>query len=273
MRPWLALLVLPLLLGPGARAVAPPAPLVASPAAPSPSSPWETGNRITLEVTQARLAGRASYAFEIAANGEFRVEVKEVGEGGASGRSGTVLMIAGRAMATQGVELPAGSEIDAVDRPTLELLLVRTLLDRAVPGGPGAVQGSVPVEIRETNQPLHVSTLTASGEYQPPWNVSGLVRREAADRLAFDFTLHATAEAPGTPGPEIRFAGTWELGTPLPHLPDDLPLAGWNTYTLGPIHHTLGTTEIFAYGAVPVPNRFATVGALRKRIEADAPVQ
>ncbi|HTQ80060.1 MAG TPA: hypothetical protein VMM92_08690 [Thermoanaerobaculia bacterium] len=277
MRPDALALALLLLLASAAAAqpAGNPAPAAPAPAAPEiPASPWAVGNHISLTVTEP--GASATYTFENAANGDFRVD--ETSEARGVRGAGSILMIAGRGMAVRGLSLTEGAEVDAVDRPVLSLQLLKALLEKALPAGPPAVRGTVPVEVREALEPLAFETPTTQGEFRPPWRAQGTVRREAEERLAFDLTFRAPRPAgasprrpgnpPGNPEVEYRLKGVWLLSALPPSLPDDLPLAGWALYQVGPIRHTIGNSEIFGYGAERLTADYLTVGAFRQAVAA-----
>jgi hypothetical protein len=232
----------------------------ASPAPPPAAggSPWTGANRITLEFSEEG-AGSASYIFENAANGDFRIEETETPAHEAK-RSGTLYMVGGRGMAVRGLDLPLGGELAAVDGPFLRLELARTLLERGVPGGPASIKAPVQIDSREAAKAIQVETPTAAAQFPPPWRLKGSVTKEAQE-VTFDLVLKSETFLKSSSGTTFHFHGTWKLGAVPASFPDDTSLSGWTSYLLAPVLQK--DSGDYEPGAVPLPT-VPTLGALRK---------
>ncbi|MEP6993321.1 MAG: hypothetical protein ABI968_02280 [Acidobacteriota bacterium] len=203
-----------------------------------------------------------SYRFLIAVNGDIRIDVDQ--QSPAQTWSGSVLLISGRAMATRGLKLEPGSEIDVADGAGLSWQLASQLLERGAPGDPRKRKQAVAIDVLETKDPISVSTPSAGGSYPAPWTAKGWARPLAGGRLAFDFTF-------GFPNPEspskhyeVGYSGTWEQAQPHPVIEDTMSLHDWVIHSIGPIHRSDAGGQILDYGASPTPDRYATVGDLRR---------
>ena len=132
MRRWLALLTLISAAAPAAAQLA------------EGSAAWAP-NDIRVLRTEAERPGSTSSHFEVSPNGDARIAV-ELRDGGAH-TSGTILLIGGRWMLTQGFAAKGGKEIEALDAAALSSQLVIVLLTAALPEGPPA-PGRLPPHAR-----------------------------------------------------------------------------------------------------------------------------
>jgi hypothetical protein len=184
--------------------------------------------------------------------------------------SGTILLISGRAMATRGLKLEPGYEIDIVDGAGLSWHLASQVLERGVTGDPRNLKKPVQIDVLETKDPISVSTTSASGSYPPPWSAKGTVNPLGGGRVTFDVAFgFKSPETPPRPV-EFKYSGTWEMVQPPPIIEDAKSLRGWIIHLIGPIHRSDAGGQIFDYGASPTQDRYATVGELRKALAKPA---
>jgi hypothetical protein len=213
------------------------------------NDPWQEGNRVLVRASDE--AAVCTWRFELGAGADLRLVLDERSARG--DRAGEVVIVAGTAMLTRGLDLAAGQELDVVDGPGLMLRLLVTLLARAIPGGPTAVTAPLAIDHAEPDQPLEISTLGATAAFPSPWQVRGEVRRTDEATIGFELVFtHGGAAS-------IQLAGTWAQTTPAPALDEDMSLAGWQVLALGP---RVGG-EALDYGATAAPSPHATLGELR----------
>jgi hypothetical protein len=213
------------------------------------SAVW-TPNDISVLRTEAVRPGAAATRFEVSPSGDARIAVDL--RDGATHTKGTILLIAGRWMLTQGFAA-AGKAVDALDVATLNSQLVIVLLTAVLPNGPPAAGAPQHVRFAEKNNPIRIETATKSADYHAPWTVIGSVSMPTPDapvsyQLSFTYSEEGVART-------LDFAGTVAtVKSPL-ELPDSMKLAGWRIRRLGA--DDPGST----HAAIPAA---ATLGALRQ---------
>ncbi len=188
-----------------------------------PSAAWAP-NDISVAQSVPGLPGSASTHFEIGAKGDARIAV-DLRDGGRR-TTGTILLIGGRWMLTQGFTGAAGREIEALDVAALNSQLVIVLLTAALPNGrpaPGAPQH---VRFAEKANSIRIATASRSAEYLAPWTVVGVVRVTGADAPA-TYQLSFTCSAAGL-ARTMEFTGSVGNAEPPIDFPDSMKLAGWH---------------------------------------------
>jgi hypothetical protein len=221
-------------------------------------SPWAmTSFDVTQTVPSVTIVETTKLA--VAANGDARIAVDI--NSGKERRRGTILLVAGRWMATQGLTLQSGSELDLMDIAAMNSQLVMTLLRLALPEGPPQPGGPVRIDLKDQRTPVKVATSSASGEYGAPWSASGTVSAAAAGapvnyQLDFKFKTREDEQ-------EVHLKGQVSRPDPPLAIPDSDSLAGWSVYAIGP-GQKVSRDGRGGYGAQPAPAA-ATVGELRQR--------
>jgi hypothetical protein len=231
-----------------------------------PRAPWSANDINVVETTPGQEA-TASTHFEVGNNGDARVSVSLHD---AAHTRGTIVLIAGRWLLTQGFPATPGNEIRAMDVAALNSQLVIVLLTAALPEGPPSPGTPRHVFVTEKNNPIRIATETASAEYNPPWTVDGTVSVPTADapvtyRLSFTWSVpeHQTTRV---------FSGTVADTDSTVSFPDSMKLAGWTVREVGARRQpappgstgsTGGTGSARSGGAVASP-KVATVGELRR---------
>jgi hypothetical protein len=213
------------------------------------SAAW-TPSDITVSRTVAGQPGSVSTHFEVGATGDARIAVDLRNEG--TRTKGTILLISGRWMLTQGFAAAAGKEIEALDAAALNSQLVIVLLTAALPKGPPAPGGPQHVRVAEKINPIRIATASRSAEYLAPWTVVGSVTVPVAEAPA-SYQLSFTYSAEGF-ARTIDFAGSVGNAKPPLEFPDSMKLAGWK------IHRLPSPSEASVHHAAP---RAATLGELR----------
>jgi hypothetical protein len=188
-----------------------------------------TPNDISVSQTEAVRSGVANTRFEVGPSGDARIAV-DLREGGGH-LKGTILLIAGRWMLTQGLAAAAGKEVDALDVATLNSQLVIVLLTAVLPNGPPAAGAPQHVRFAEKNKPIRMETATKSADYHAPWTVVGSVSMPAADapvgyQLSFTYSQEGVART-------LDFVGTVATVRSALELSDSMKLIGWKIRRLG----------------------------------------
>jgi hypothetical protein len=215
------------------------------------SAAWAP-NDIRVLRSETGRPGSTSTHFEIAANGDARIAIEQHDEG--AHISGTILLIGGRWVLSQGFASRAGKEIEALDAAALSSQLVIVLLTAALPGGPPAPGPPQHVRFAEKVQPIRIATASTSAEYRAPWTVTGSVSvpeagAPASYQLSFTYSEEGAART-------LDFSGSVANDKSPLDLPDSMRLAGWKI-------RRIGTTP--DSGAHPAAPRAATLGELRQR--------
>ena len=186
------------------------------------SASWALDD-ITVSQSVPGEPGSATTRFEVAANGDARIAIEQ--REGTTHISGTILLIAGRWMLTQGFAASSGKEIESLDLAALNSQLVIVLLTAALPDGPPAPGKPQHVRVAEKNNPIRIATASTSTEYHAPWTAVGTVTVPSAD-VAANYQLSFTYSDRGI-SRTIDFAGNaGHARSPL-DLPDSMKLAGW----------------------------------------------
>ena len=177
-------------------------------------------------------------------------------------RKGTIVVVAGRWLLTQGFTPEPGFEMQSVDQVVLNSQLVTALLDAALPMGAPAARTAIHLRHSDTSQPIRVATASASGQYGAPWNVDGTVSVSAPGAPA-NYHLSFTFSNAGRPVTTI-LDGSVSNAAAVP-IADSMTLEGWSVYKMGSYERALsdGSRKV-DYGARPVTPAASTVGELRK---------
>jgi len=228
----------------------------------SPPSPalhdWFSANAIDVQIGRPGSNENLRFTFATSDNGDTKIVTLRTPRQKAT--ASTILLINGRWMVAKDLHVGSGYEIDALDLAALHVQLVTNLLAHVFPQGPASVAGRQSIAFTEKERALSVSTRSASGSYPAPWSLKGVVDRSSAAKVAFDVVFDFSSAGRSQP---TALKGTLERISPSPVLADDLPLAGWKIYALGPYSKRAEGTTILDYGANRVDPKFATLGELR----------
>lgn len=192
--------------------------------------------------------GAVSSRLERARNGDVRIQL-DLSDGNTR-TQGTLLLIAGKWLASRDLPPPSGRTRDFVDAAALNSQLVAALLRAALPQGPPAPGKDLEISMTEAVHPIHVSTATAAGDFAAPWTLAGSVRIAApASPAEFHLTFRYRNEGRDL---SILLVGSAGAADPQFAILDATPLAGWRIEPLS----SKGCGD---------PIRVATVGELRAR--------
>jgi hypothetical protein len=224
------------------------------------SAAWAP-NDIHVAQSETGRAVTTSTHFEIAANGDARIAIEQRDDG--AHLSGTILLIGGRWMLSQGFTSRAGKEIEALDAAALSSQLVIVLLTAALPTGPPAPGPPQHVRFAEKAKPIRIATASTSAEYRAPWTVTGSVAvpeagAPASYQLSFTYSDEGAART-------LDFAGSVASDKSPLDLPDSMKLAAWKVRRLGTTPDSSSTDippDAAAHRAHP---KVATLGELRQR--------
>jgi hypothetical protein len=210
--------------------------------------------------------GAANTRLEVGANGDARITV-DMREG-KDHTKGTIVLIAGRWMLTQGFAPTPGAEIDEMDIAALNSQLVMRLLSAALPKGPPAPGLLHHASYNEKAIPMQVATSSASAEYRAPWSVSGTVAVRAAGapaayKLKFTYSDKGHAII-------MNLAGNIADPDTVVSFPDSMTLSGWTIHNIGPYQQQYPGGTTLDFGARPETPKAATVGELRKLTNSDS---
>ena len=158
---------------------------------------------------------------------------------------GKVGLVGGRMMIVQGLNLTRGAEIDAMDGPILSMRLALTVLERLFPDGPASIKGLTNVNHKDDDVAIRFATPSASGQIPAPWSATGKVENYNQGVVNFDLVLTLPAANPAAKAPLGKMTLKGRLSSRTqPVFRDDMPLAGWGIYSLGPVRRPEGGVSL-----------------------------
>ncbi len=217
-------------------------------------------NDISVSQSEPGQEGIASTHFEVAPNGDARIAIDR--RGASTHTTGTILLIGGRWMLTQGFAASGGKEIESLDLAALSSQLVIVLLTAALPEGPPAPGPPQHVRFAEKTNPIRIATASASAEYRAPWTVAGTVAVPGAGAAA-NYQLSFTYSDQGV-SRTIAFAGSAGNAKSPVDFPDSMKLSGWKIRALPQSPESALTAVQPDSQARPAPPKAATLGELRQ---------
>ena len=204
--------------------------------------------------------GSAGSRFEIARNGDARITIER--REGSTHATGSIVLIGGRWMLTQGFAAAPGKELESLDLAVLNSQLVVVLLTAALPDGPPPAGPPQHVRFAEKTNPIRIATASTAAEYLAPWTVVGTVTVPAAEappayQLSFTYSDQGVSRT-------VDFAGNaGNAKSPL-DVPDSMKLAGWKIRRLPqPLQQSLSPAGPDSAASAATP-KAATVGELRQ---------
>jgi hypothetical protein len=225
---------------------------------------WQDFNSFSLKVVEAGQREYALYQGKFdKTTGDMQFDVEEAGSG--SPKKGKILMVGGRVMATQGPITEPGYEIDALDGVVLQYQLLIKALGRALPDGPKAVESSLHVDHADSKAGIEIATPSASGMMQAPWRVVGELKRIQPDTIEYDLNF---TSAHGRQSKTLAFTGRLYHSSET-KIEDQMGLADWKLFGVGPQSQKRGNTTTFDYSAAPETTSYKTVADIRKKLAAD----
>jgi len=216
-------------------------------------------NDISVSQSVAGQPGSHSTHFEVAENGDARIAIDR--RDGGTHTNGTIVLIGGRWMLTEGFAVSAGKEIESLDLAVLNAQLVIVLLTAALPNGPPAPGPPQHVRFAEKTNPIRIETASTSAEYRAPWTVVGTVTVPGADAPA-NYQLSFTYSDQGFSRTVDLAGSAGKAKAPL-DLPDSMKLTGWRIRRL-PQSSDPSRTAAQPGAAAEAAPRAATLGELRQ---------
>lgn len=231
---------------------------------------WFDFNGFTLKSTNPKSSGYGLW------HGQFDKESMDIQidaetSFGGSTKTGKILMIAGRVMATHGDVGEPGYEMDALDGAILQQQLVFRLLGAALPTGPKAVKGSYKINYSNAKTGIQFATQSAQGFIAAPWRVIGMVKKVASEK--YQYHLELTSGVKGKPareGGEYASNFDGELSKIAnAKIVDSLSLADWKLFGVGVQVQKTDNGTTYDYNSAPSAESFKTIADVRKKLEAD----
>ena len=230
---------------------------------------WDEFTAFEVKVTAP---GRAGYQFF---RGQFDEESGDIqidvdGSDGKETTKGKILLVGGTVLATQGPTIEPGYEIDVLDVPILEELLVNRLLGRVLPEGPARLRGMHKIDFSDRKTGIQFATPSAQGFVPAPWHVTGEVNVLAPDLVEYQLRLTVISEAAQGQGTRYDQNLTGRLSkTANAKIDDGLKLEGWNLFELGVHSRKQNGGTTIDYNAAPASVCYKTVADIRKKIALD----
>jgi hypothetical protein len=224
------------------------------------NSAW-VATDIRVDQTIKGEAGHIATRLEVGTLNDARMSIDIDFNG--SQKKGTIILIGGRWMLTQGFTPDPGFEIDVLDQVALNSQLIIGVLNAALPNGPPAGRTGIRVKHSDTSEPIRVGTASASAQFGPPWSVDGTVEVASVGAPAV-YHLTLTFSNAGRATTTVLNGSLANPGTAL-SIPDSMPLKGWKVYRVGPYPQpSPGGGTKSDYGARPANPQASTVGELRQ---------
>jgi hypothetical protein len=220
------------------------------PAAPPETTAAWSPNDISVSQSVPGQCGKCQQPLQIAQNGDARITVDR--RDGSTHATGTVLLIGGRWMITQGFAASPGKEVELLDLAVLNSQLVVVLLTAALPEGPPASGPPQHVRFAEKTNPIRTRAALPRSTSRPGPHGTVIVPAGAPPAYQLSFTLR-----PGvTHGGLCGNAGNAK--SPL-DVPDSMKLAGWKIRRLPQsLQQSLGPAG--PGSRLPATPKAATVG-------------
>jgi len=240
---------------------------VTTAATPACAQSWASGNRFMVRGTSPQNDRQVEWHYEFAANRDLKIEIR--GDTSRTKQAGALLLIDNRTMVSRDLPLPNGQEHDAFGVPVLALQLVVDLLDRAIPGGPVALEGRRTVDIADGQIPLAIAAGDVNGMVPAPWALAGTVTRGSDSRVEFDLTLSFKAMLDGAKLAQMRLSGYWDKRPNAPVLPDSTKIEGWAVHLISHYSDANAGRALSGLRTTRVVNHFATLGAIRRHFSGE----
>ena len=177
---------------------------------------------------------------------------------------GSLIILLGKVMLSNGLILKRNHEIDAVDTPVIMLQLLLNLLYQSVPKGPQTVGNELTINHTELTTPIRVTTKSASAFFNTPWSVSGTLSKGPQDVIAYDLKFNAKLDK----GAYYLIKMNGKLHQEdTAVLENTMNLEGWEIYDIGPYSHQANSKARINYGASKSFSKAKTLGELRQELE------
>ena len=177
---------------------------------------------------------------------------------------GSLIILLGKVMLSNGLVLEKNREIDALDTPVLMLQLLINLLNQSIPNGPQTIGDEQAINHTELTTPIRLSTKSASAFFNTPWSVTGSLSQNPHHVIAYDLEFNAKLDQ-GTHY-LIKMNGKLHKEDAV-ILNSAMNLEGWEIYDIGPYSQQINSKTIAHYGAKKSTSKANTLGELHQEIE------
>ncbi|MBK6805203.1 MAG: hypothetical protein IPG84_10255 [Betaproteobacteria bacterium] len=188
--------------------------------------PWFEFATMKIDLAQGEV--RSRYEVTVGAGRDLKVSLEESSPY-RRGRADAIL-IDGEVLATKSDGSLPGEGVELLNDPLLAAQDVASLLQAALPRGPGSVAKATRVRATGTRI-LATNTPSMSSYYGPPWTVEGSVTPTGKREYAFDLTFSfRIAQPDGTVTArehKHRYTGRASYPAKRPRIPDATSLVGW----------------------------------------------
>jgi hypothetical protein len=225
--------------------------------APQSETEWHKGNRIVLSEIQ----GSSSVTSTFLITPEHDLSILEHGTAHGKKMVDGSLMQIGNWLLIKNLPLEKGYEMDELEGEVIELRMLLAILQRVAPAGPTSIRSISPVDKSGTAEIPLDEAYPSEGGVPAPWVLAGTLGTKGDGIIEFDLNLNA---GKGEDRMVAQLKGTWQKDGSAPTIADDVSLAGWQVFSLGPRREKRGNGEIFDYGARQSQTTPKTVGDLRK---------
>jgi hypothetical protein len=227
------------------------------------ASSWYKAKRANLRLEEDDGAKYADWLFTIPNQQNLSIKIDQKYPN--ANMQGDIMLVSGRLMITKGLDLKPGYEIDAIDGPILMYQLAISLLDQAFPKGPSSVVNEHKINKHEKDRSIRIATMSASGQFAPPWSISGNVKRENDEMVTYDLIFTFTT---GDKERTWKLSGFWENPKITPGFDEVMKIEGWEIHSLGPVVIKNEGGTILDYGANKKVLDIKTLGQLRQYVQA-----
>lgn len=213
------------------------------------TGPWQEFARADVATTSGAIVGRFMLAYPAGREIHARFDIS--GSGSTQGAE-VIALANNETIAARVPDAWQGDAAALLGPPALTAQLAASLLELALPDGPGSVVAARTVKLAEPHRYLLTATPTQRAAYGAPWTLSGSVRPGKRGEVAFTLTLRYrrvgnSGIADAADAPPLKLVGTLAYAARRSRLPDAFDIAGWRV--------TLGGDTIDGY---------ATLGELRR---------
>jgi len=239
---------------------------------------WYKGNRITISARSKSEEGETTDSLEI--YNDKTILITETEHIGKLNTKHQILLLDGYWMLARNADLPKDAEIDYLDSPLLFLKLALELLCMTAGGPPENITQTLVLDLKEKKHVIEVKSGAAGLEIGTPWSLLGKVDLLDQGRRTFDSRVDFKHEEPGyvviggerikldqkekARREEMLLSGRWQYDVNLPGLADDMPLEGWQIFSIGLIKRQERGMMYIDFGARPSDVRPKSIGDLRK---------
>lgn len=223
---------------------------------------WHEGNNIELNMNDDQSQNKSHWILKLYSGNDIIIEKDEQYQKKAT--TGTLGIIGGRMMITNGLKLKSGYEIDAADGPALMIQLMLRLLSEVAPEGPSKISTPIEINHNEKERGIKLATAAASAYFGAPWSVKGSLA--PAHESGFLYTLQFTSKV-GEKDYTLMLEGSWVKDISLGALDGDKDIGDWQVYKIGPYTKKYEGGTILDYGAQPISESFKNIAMLRRYID------